>query len=69
MKMRLNQQVEENKPALKFNFTQEHMHPDMILFNIWGHPNIGIFKRVPEIVVVLPSLNSKIFGFGHWLLN
>ena len=38
MKMRPNQKIEENRPALKFDFTQEYMHPDMILFNIWGHP-------------------------------
>ena len=31
--------------------------------------NIGIFKGEPKIVVTLSSLNSKIFGFGHWLLN
>ena len=37
MKMRSNQKVEENKPALKFNFTQEYMHPDIKLINIWGN--------------------------------
>ena len=31
--------------------------------------NIRIVKGVPEILIVLPSLKSKIFGFSHWLLN
>ena len=31
--------------------------------------NIKIFKWPTEIVVALPSLKSKIFGFSHWLLN
>ena len=31
--------------------------------------NFKIFKWQAEIVVTLPSLNSKIFGFSHWLLN
>ena len=38
MKMHSNQKVEENKPALKFNFTLEYMHSDMMLFIICGHP-------------------------------
>ena len=38
MKMRPDQKIEENKPALKSNFTQEYIHPDMIFLNIWGHP-------------------------------
>ena len=37
MKMRSNQKVEENKPALKFNFTLEYMHPDMKLRNYNSH--------------------------------
>ena len=31
--------------------------------------NIDIFKWEAEIVVTLPSLNSKIFWFSHWRLN
>ena len=38
MKLRSNKKVEEKKPALKFNFTEEYFHPDMILLDIWGHP-------------------------------
>ena len=30
--------------------------------------NIKIFKWEAEIVLTFPSLNSKIFGFSHWLL-
>ena len=37
MKMRSNEKVEVNKPALKSIFAWEYMHPDMILFNIWCH--------------------------------
>ena len=29
MKMGSNKKIEENKPALKFNFTEEYMHPDI----------------------------------------
>ena len=35
--MHSNQKVEENKPALKFHFTEEYKHPDMKLINIWGN--------------------------------
>ena len=35
--MRSNQKVEENQPALKFNFTQEYMHPYMILRHYNSH--------------------------------
>ena len=44
MKTRSNQKVEENNPALKFNFAQEFMHPDMILRIQHSHRALAIMQ-------------------------
>ena len=44
-------------------------YPNRLPLGVAKSLNIKIFKWEAEIVVTLPSLNSKIFGFSHWLLN
>ena len=49
--MRLYQKVEENKPALKFNFTWEYMHPDMILRSGHSHCESTMMMQMMENIV------------------